>query len=138
MVIGYRAADPWFLYDLGPWATHVNNLLMLVAVALVMANSAGSRIITRMRHPMLTALVLWSGAHLLVAGDMRAVILFGGLAAWAIATMVMTNSRDPHWNPPKGSSRGDLILVGLTVLITAMAVAIHIWLGLSPFGVTTA
>ena len=137
MVIGYRSSEPDALYYLGPMAIHLNNLLMVVAVALMMAPTVGSRLARLMRHPMLTALILWSIAHLLVAGEIRAFVLFGGLGLWAVVTILMTNRREHDWKKPKASARGDLILAAVTIALVALIGGIHIWLGLSPFGVST-
>jgi uncharacterized membrane protein len=138
MVIGYRSAEWIPLYDLGPGAVYLNNLLMVLAVALVMASSVKSRVQNILRHPMLTGLVLWAVAHLLIAGDLAALILFGGLSIWALLTIALINRNDPLWTPPGGTLKGDLMLVGLTAVIVAVVAYIHIWLGLAPFGVTTA
>jgi uncharacterized membrane protein len=137
MVIGYRSAGWVPLYDLGPDAVYLNNLLMVIAVALVMSPTSGSRIRNMLRHPMLTGLVLWAVAHLLIAGDLAALILFGGLSIWALTTIALINQADPYWTPPDGTLKGDLILLGLTIAIVAAAAGIHIWLGLAPLGVTS-
>ncbi len=54
MVIGYRAAELAHLWYLGGWAVHLNNLLMLVSVALLGLGSSKSRLRGTLRHPMLT------------------------------------------------------------------------------------
>ena len=138
MVIGYRSAEWIPLYDLGSGAVYLNNILMVIAVALMVASLAGSRVQNILRHPMLTGLVLWAVAHLLIAGDLAALILFGGLSIWALLTIALINRDEPLWTPPGGTLKGDLILVGLTAVIVAVVGYIHIWLGLAPFGVTTA
>ena len=45
------------------------------------------------RHPLLWALLLWSGSHLVPNGDLAHVLLFGGLAAMAAAGMVAIDRR---------------------------------------------
>jgi hypothetical protein len=69
MVIGYRgntAPDLWYP---PAFLTHVNNLLMLLAVYLYAASGMKTRITRVIRHPQLTAVKTWAVAHLLVNGD---------------------------------------------------------------------
>ena len=53
MVIGYRASDTVYMYDLGSAARYLNNLLMLPAIALMGLGASKSRLWPEMRHPML-------------------------------------------------------------------------------------
>ncbi len=46
------------------------------------------------RHPILTALLLWSGAHLLANGSLSHVILFGLFATFAYLGMVILDRRN--------------------------------------------
>ncbi|MFW8636248.1 NnrU family protein [Cribrihabitans pelagius] len=45
------------------------------------------------RHPLLAAMALWAGAHLLANGDLAHVLLFGIFAAFALAGMAMIDRR---------------------------------------------
>lgn len=45
------------------------------------------------RHPLLWALLLWSGAHLLVNGDMAHALMFGSFAVFCPAGMVLLDAR---------------------------------------------
>lgn len=46
-----------------------------------------------MRHPLLVALALWSGSHMLANGDLGHVILFGTFAVFALAGMKLIDRR---------------------------------------------
>ena len=52
MVIGFRGADTEFIWGRSPATTGINNLLMLLAVALMGAGSSKSRLRSKLRHPM--------------------------------------------------------------------------------------
>lgn len=86
-----------------PWQRHVVHVGML-AVCLILAFSLGRPnpfsfggarndlfdpekpgIVRWLRHPILVALALWAGLHLLPNGDLAHVILFGVLAGFAVA-----------------------------------------------------
>ncbi|MCR8724056.1 NnrU family protein [Frigidibacter sp. ROC022] len=133
MVIGYRMADPDYLWQLGGWARHANNTLMVLAVILFGASHSKSHVRGWLRHPMLTSVILWAVAHLLVNGDVPSLVLFGGLGLWAVAEIVLINRAEPKWVRPKGNARGDLMLLAISVVVFAVISALHIWLGPNPF-----
>ena len=136
MVLGYGQADFVPLYWTPIWGNHANNLLVLIAFYVFGIGMAKGVLSQKIRHPMLTGVLIWALAHLLVRGDLASVILFGGLALWAVAAMVLINARSPGWIPPaaKGGVKRDLIAVPI-VLVTYAAVGwLHGWLGPWPFG----
>lgn len=135
MVIGYRGADSAFYWGRSPATTGVNNLLMLIAVALYGVGNSKSRLRERMRHPMLWGTVIWAGSHILVNGDSASLILFGWIAVWALAEMALINRAVSDYSPWKGGSvAGDVRLVVISVVVYAIISGIHTWLGYYPFG----
>jgi uncharacterized membrane protein len=70
---------------------------MLVAVYLLNLGFSRGVMRTKLRHPMLTGVILWAVAHLLVNGDLASVILFGGILVWAVVDMVMINRMQRDW-----------------------------------------
>jgi uncharacterized membrane protein len=134
IVWGFRRAPVIPVYDPAPWAIHVNNLLMVIAVLLLGLGHSKSRARGWLRHPMLTAVVVWAVAHLLVNGDEASLIMFGWLGLWAIGDMALINAREPVWTRPEGGSlTGDVRLVVIGAVIFAVIVTIHTLLGYSPF-----
>ena len=135
MVRGYGAADPAVLWDFGAAGRHLNNLMMLAAVALVGASHSKSRLRAAIRHPMLWGAVIWALAHLIVNGDVRSLVLFGGLGLWALISIMLINRAEPGWTPPEGlSAKGDLRLGVIALVAYAAIGALHGWLGPNPFG----
>ncbi len=134
MIVGYRAAPYEALYTPPGWGVHLNNLAMLFAVALFGMGSSKGRARSWLRHPMLTGVVVWGIAHLLVNGDVTSLILFGGLSAWAIAEMLVINAREPAWmRPEPGPVSGDVRLVVISLVLYGVIAGIHAWLGYWPF-----
>ena len=135
MVIGYRGAEYDTVWSLPPFMTHVNNLLMVFAFYLYAASGMKTAITRRIRHPQLTAVKIWAVAHLLVNGDVASIVLFGGILAWAVISVIVINRAVPVWvkNPPVPASREVMAIVG-TVVVVGVVMGIHNWLGVQPWG----
>ena len=105
IVIGWRSTAPAFVYD-PPFAGGiVTSLVILIAFILFVASQTRSNIKRLARHPQMLAVILWSVAHLLVNGDMRSVLLFGGMGTWAVLEIVFCNRRDGSWQKPAPAPR---------------------------------
>lgn len=134
MVLGYRGADLTHVYDAPSWGIHLNNTLMLVAVLLMGMGQSKGRMRSWLRHPMLTGVVVWAIAHLLVNGDMPSLVLFGGLALWAIAEMMLINRAEGPWTRPEpGPAKGDLRLIIISLIVFVAIAFIHNLVGPWPF-----
>ena len=129
MIIGYREAEDVPLYALSIWAWHLNNLMMLIALFMMDVGRVNGVVRTKVRHPMLSSVVVWSTAHLLVTGDLAAVVLFGGLGLWALLEMAVISRAEGPWEvPAKGSIISDGKVAVLAVVLYAVIAGIHHWL----------
>lgn len=136
MVVGFRMSETYDLYALPPYLRHVNNLLMVIAVILFGLGHSKSRARAWIRHPMLTSVIVWGVAHLLVNSDAASLVLFGGMILWAFAEMALINRAEPAPEPySEGTRKGDIRMAILTPVFFALFVGIHIWLGYNPFAV---
>lgn len=134
MIIGYRSAEVTQIYSPAGWAGPVNNLLMFVAILLLGMGSSKGRLRSLLRHPMLTGVLVWVVAHLLVNGDLASIILFGGMALWAISHMVLLNAANRDWvRPEPGPAKGDAKLFVIAAVLYVVIVGIHTMLGYNPF-----
>lgn len=134
MVIGYRAADFVPLYDPPGWTVHLNNLLMILAIALYGLGSSKSPLRSKLRHPMLAGTAVWAVAHLLVNGDLASLVLFGTIGAWAVGETFLINAKVPEYAPYEGgTSAGTVRLLVITLVLFAIFAGIHAWIGPSPF-----
>jgi uncharacterized membrane protein len=135
MVVGYRGADFIFVWQPPAFLVHVNNLLMIVALYLYAASGAKTWITTKIRHPQLTGFKTWAVAHLLVNGDLAAILLFGGLLAWAVVEVIVLNRAARNWIPPGPVPlRKEVTAVIATLVVVAVVMGIHNWLGVQPWG----
>lgn len=133
MILGYRQADFIHVWSPPAFLVHVNNLLMLAAVFFFALSHSKGRLRARFRHPMLASVKIWALAHLLVNGDLASIILFGGLLAWAVVSVITINRAAPWVPPAPGEAKRDVILVVITAVAFAAFSAIHAWLGVWPF-----
>jgi len=137
MIIGYGGADFIPLWYPPSFMIHINNLLMLFALWVYGSSAAkGAKAwpASKIRHPQLTAVKIWALAHLLVNGDLASVILFGGLLAWAVVTVILINRAEPNWTPPAPAGRATYIrLLVISLVLFGVITGIHLWLGVSPF-----
>jgi uncharacterized membrane protein len=135
MVLGYRAAEFVPLWTPPTFLVHVNNLLMIFAFYLYAGSGMKTAITRVIRHPQLTAVKTWAVAHLLANGDLASVILFGGLLAWAVVSVIVINRAQPEWqrNAPVPVQKEVMAVVG-TVVVVGIVMAIHNWLGVQPWG----
>ncbi len=135
MTFGYQWTPTVWLWHSPPFLVHVNNLLMLFAIYLFVASAMQTAITMRIRHPQLTAVKTWAVGHLLVKGTLEAVILFGGLLAWAVVSVIMINRAQRHWDRPGPSGWPREAVAVVVALVATFAVGhIHAWLGVWPFG----
>jgi len=129
MIVGYRDVDPEAIYVLPLWAWHLNNLLMFIAIFLLDAGRARGVVAAKLRHPMLTGVVVWAAAHLLVNGDWPSLVLFGGLGLWALLEMAVINRAEGPWDAPEpGPISRDAKVAAIAVVVYAAIVGIHYWL----------
>ncbi len=134
MTRGYEAADFVPLYTPLPGMGHLNNLLMLLAFYLLPMGFTRPLLAGRIRHPMLSAVVVWAIAHLLVNGDLASVILFGSMLVWALVEMAVINRAEGPWlDRPKGSARGEVINIALALVLFGAVAWYHTISGANPF-----
>lgn len=135
MVIGYRAAEGAFFWGRSSATTGINNLLMLFAFYLFATSGAKTRITKMIRHPQLTAVVVWCVAHVLVNGDSPSFLLFGGLGVWAFAEMIVISRADGPREPYHAVPiKKEVTAIVATLVVFSVVSGIHLWLGYNPFG----
>ena len=97
IVSGWRSVEPANIYTPPLLGSPAVPALVLVSFILFAAASAPGNIKRLLRHPMLTGMIVWGGAHLLANGESRSVVLFGGLGAWALISIMTINRREGAW-----------------------------------------
>lgn len=135
IVVGWKSATPTPVY-LPPFGSEpILSALVFLAFVLFVAAQTRTNIRRYIRHPQMTAVLLWSTAHLLVNGDSRSVALFGGLGAWAVIEMLLCNRRDGTWKKPEPAS---IVTDAVTVAIGAAGFSLIWYFHGALFGVAVA
>jgi uncharacterized membrane protein len=134
MIFGYRWAEFISVWSPPAFFTHINNLLMLIALFVFGMSATTGRLRGKMRHPQLVAVKIWAIAHLMVNGDLASIILFGGMLVWAVASVILINRSEEWVRPEPGDAKKDKLLVIITVVSFVVITVIHALLGVSPFG----
>jgi uncharacterized membrane protein len=134
MIFGYRWAEFIPVWSPPAFFTHINNLLMLIALFVFGMSATTGRLRGKMRHPQLVAVKIWAIAHLMVNGDLASIILFGGMLVWAVASVLLINRSEEWVRPEAGDAKKDKLLVIITVVSFVVITVIHALLGVSPFG----
>jgi uncharacterized membrane protein len=124
----YRATGWVDLWDPPKALKHITVALMLPAVILVVAAYIRGHIYTAVRHPMLSGVKLWAGAHLLANGDLGSIILFGSFLGWAVFDRVSLKWRTDAGAPAiaVGGWGNDAIALAVGIVAyLALAFAFH-------------
>lgn len=134
IVLGWRSAAIAPVYVPPLYGSPIVTGMMLLSFILFAAANAPGNIKRLLRHPMLTGMAVWAGAHLLANGDNRSVVLFGGLGAWAIIAMLTISLRDGGREKPGAVpfSR-DLMTIVASAALFAIVIYFHeAVIGVSP------
>jgi uncharacterized membrane protein len=132
VVLGFIGAQraPVVLYLPPAWTRYVAFVLMLPVFPLLFATYLPGRILTKARHPMLTAVLFWSVAHLFVDGTLPGVLLFACFLVWALIDRLSLGRRVPapiRRAPPRRYN--DLLAVALGLALYALFIwRLHGWI----------
>ena len=121
------------------WMRHVTALLMVGAFILfVAAYVPRNGFKARLHHPMVLSVKVWALAHLLAAGRLADVVLFGAFLAWAALSFRAARQRDRAAGtvyPPGTVAGGAITVVVGVVAALVFAMVLHAPLiGVRPLG----
>jgi uncharacterized membrane protein len=122
-----------------PKALHyVTGVLVLVSfVLLAAAYVPGTKIKAATGHPMTLGIKTWAFAHLLSAGSLADILLFGSFLVWSVLVYAAARRRDRAAGAqrPEGKWARDMLAFAIGALAWVAVVAwVHQWLvGQSPF-----
>ena len=106
---------------------------MLLAFFMFAASKLETNVARHIRHPQLTAVILWASAHLVANGDSRTLTLFGTLGVWALLEIVLISRREGAWQrPARALVKAEVKPLLIAILVFLAVFALHPYL----FGVS--
>lgn len=117
IIVGKASAPIIPLWAPPRWGFTAAVVGMPVAFVLLAAAYVPSNFKRVLRHPMLSAVAVWAGLHLLCNGDLASLILFGGFFAFAVFDIVSANLRGAVRSKQRFPAWRDLVPVFGGVLV---------------------
>lgn len=116
---GEARPDAPDLYYAPTWMPHLVMMLMLISFVFMVAGSLPTGYIkARLKHPMITGIIIWAFAHLMMNGDLASVLLFGSILVWAILNRINVDRR----------SSEALVVKSIFPDIIALVVGLGLWM----------
>ena len=126
MVYGWRSTLEVTLYQLPAWSGPIGFMLMIVAFILFGSSHHQTAIKRFIRHPQLVSMIVWSVSHLITNGSTRALVLFGGLALWALIEIPLINAREGDYTKPEAPGFiTEIKGLAISLVIFAAALFLH-------------
>ena len=126
IVLGWRSTTPVWIYSPPISGGAVIAVVMLLAFVLFIASQTPNNIRRYIRHPQMIAVILWSVSHLFANGELRSILLFGGLGVWAAFEILFCNRRDGEWQRPEPAPRRwDAITIGIGAAAYVVIFLLH-------------
>ena len=134
IMTGWSMSSTENIYTPPTWGVYVTNICTLFMFITFFAPYMKNNLTRFLQHPQLIGFAAWGIGHLFSNGESRSLLLFGGLAAWALIDMALIIKRDGV--SPRGESASAvedlrLLLTGLGFF--GIVLFTHVWLfGVSP------
>lgn len=116
MILGWKSTAPVLAFRPPRWGAGLAFWLMLATSITVFAPYLRSNISRLLRHPQLVGVVLGCIGHVVASGQVRSLVLFGGIGVWAAVEVHLLNRRDGAWQRPAAVSRMRDFRLGLVGL----------------------
>lgn len=125
IVFGYaRAPSEPRLFAPVAAAVLLAPLAMIVSFVLLAAANMRTHIRSRLKHPMLLGVGIWSTVHLLANGEAKAALLFGAFLAYVIIDLLSVLQRHATRNFVP-AARQDAMALGTGIALALLVMAFH-------------
>ncbi|MBL4680256.1 MAG: NnrU family protein [Pseudomonadales bacterium] len=120
IIYGYSLSSFEALWLPPAWGSMILMLVMPIVCILWVAAEVPNNIKRFIRHPMLTAMIIWGVGHLIANGDLASSLIFASFTIFSIVNILLVNKRSefkPHDSVSKiwdlGVVIGGLLVYGL-------------------------
>lgn len=120
---------------IGLWNTpiffrYITVVLIPVAFILMVAAYTPNNIKRYVPHPMLTGVIIWGATHMMVNGDVAAIILFGSFVVYSVVAIKLANRRQYNKNSEQDTQEKipvvkDAIVIGIAMLGFLLLLWLH-------------
>ena len=120
---------------IGLWNTpiffrYITVVLIPVAFILMVAAYTPNNIKRYVPHPMLTGVIIWGATHMMVNGDVAAIILFGSFVIYSVVAIKLANRRQYDKNSEQDTHEKipvvkDAIVIGIAMLGFLLLLWLH-------------
>lgn len=116
MIFGWKNSTPELAFRPPRWGAGVAFWLMLAASVMLFAPYLRSNVSRLVRHPQLLGVLFACAGHLIASGQVRSLVLFGGIGAWSALEIALLNRRDGPWSRPEPVPHAQDFRLGLVGL----------------------
>ncbi len=120
---------------IGLWSTptffrYITVVLIPVSFILMVAAYTPNNIKRYVPHPMLTGVIIWGATHMMVNGDVAAIILFGSFVIYSVVAIKLANRRQYDKNSEQDTQEKipvvkDAIVIGIAMLGFLLLLWLH-------------
>lgn len=120
---------------IGLWSTptffrYISVVLIPVSFILMVAAYTPNNIKRYVPHPMLTGVIIWGATHMMVNGDVAAIILFGSFVIYSVVAIKLANRRQYDKNSEQDTHEKipvvkDAIVIGIAMLGFLLLLWLH-------------
>ncbi len=120
---------------IGLWSTptffrYITVVLIPVSFILMVAAYTPNNIKRYVPHPMLTGVIIWGATHMMVNGDVAAIILFGSFVVYSVVAIKLANRRLYDKNSEQDTQEKipvvkDAIVIGIAMLGFLLLLWLH-------------
>lgn len=115
------------IWDPPVWSRTLALIAVPLSLILLISTYTPGHIRHTVRHPMMLAVFIWSGAHLVANGEMASIVLFGSFFVWSFLVLIPAFIRGGAPSTPPGWG-GDVTAVVIGGLIAAALARFHLYL----------
>lgn len=115
------------IWDPPLWTRTLALIAVPVSLILLVSTYTPGHIRRAVRHPMMLAVLVWSGSHLAANGELASVILFGSFFVWSVLVLIPAYLRGGAPSTPPGWG-GDVTAVVIGGLLAAALARFHLYL----------
>lgn len=122
MIWGYAKTPPGEILFEGPHDLHHYAwVFMVISFTLLAAAYTPIGYIKRtVQHPMMLAVLIWGASHLVMGGDLRKLLLFGGFTAYALISLAFGYKRGTDLKSKSPKFMGDIIAIIAGLILTGI------------------